>query len=492
MKFARSCRRCLRGIRALLKTRAKRQPLLKLGVVRVLEIDYPSPMQAYSVARGCLGLALALIPAMTWANDTAISSDPGRVRLLKNRSVSMLSEHITLRYEGRCVNKRQMEGKWLIHASYRFQNLTKQPQRVRLGFPESLCDPQFGDCAGDDPSFQDMITRVRGKVTPHKIVELKATEKRNLGRIWAYWVNLKAGETVEVLHTFSVVGSIDVAGARGVSYLVDTGKNWAKPIGLAQFRFLIPAQAHEIRLRPNQENGKNGREKRSVKYILHQGKPMIELVYDAKNWTPKESHVSINFESPCYANDRIFPPTWNPKTRAKKLGRPARFCLWEDLKLAYTDKKEAVERLSVSSSHLDTCIKAVRAMRGGAFSDKYDHSYFYANVPASKQAPAPTFRPNASFSPAFLGPRDNEAIERLERAKLLATKTASKAMSAPPSPKPQLRHTAPPAKAPAKAARKSWCMLHKRSPSNLSTLVVLILPVWLRKTTRSVRKRRAY
>lgn len=411
-------------------------------------------MQVNRAISVILFVTSVLTGSSTLANDTAISSDPGRVRILKHRSVTMESELIEMRFEGPCLTalEDQDQGMWYVEARYVFRNLSAKSQNVRLGFPEFMCNPEFLGCAGQDPKFQAFETLVRGAPVKTSLQALSNKSELSLSRIWAYSVAFKPKERLEILHRFKVVGWIQIGGGRGMSYLVETGKNWSKPIGLATFRFLVPAYVGEFTRLPDEpwpDKSVSGLNYKSSRYVTHEGRLYLELEYAKKNWVPGTSNVDIGFESGCAgAGIGIETPRWDPKKRAHDLGAPERYCDWNDLKLAYDPRPSSEDTLLASSSDLSVCIQALYALRGKPFKDPYLEAYFYQDNKTPKQPPYPLFNLNPAYTSALVHPKDQAAIALFE-------KVISKKKN-PPAQSLEAKHE-PPVKAPAKPASSPGC-----------------------------------
>lgn len=425
---------------------------------------------------------MAIAPRPSRANDTAISSDPGRVQVLKHRSISMASETIQMRFDGPCLTTHEDEklGMWHVEARYVFRNLSRRTQKVRLGFPESMCDPSFIGCAGQDPRFQQFETLVRNTPVETSVEQADSSDKWTFERIWAYHVIFKPKERVEILHRFKVVGWIQNGGGRGLSYLVKTGKNWKNPIGLATFRFLIPAYVGTFTRLPDQpwpDKTVSGLQYRSSRYVTHENRLYLELEYTKKDWTPGTPHVDIGFETGCAGTGyTLNAPQWDPKARARSLGSPERYCNWNDLELAYDRRPSAQDSLLESSSDLDVCIQALYALRGKTFEDPYLQSYFYQGIKTPKTPPYPLFTPHPHYTPALVHSRDKAAIALFEKVKENKIKRAQ--IKAVEAPKPRPSQAAPP-----RGCR--GCALDDASPRSLQWIALGFLALTLARNKHS-------
>lgn len=447
-------------------------------------------MRSYPPICALLLIATAFAPSNTYANDTAVSSDPGRVRILKHRSISMESETIQMRFDGPCLVNYEDEqrGMWHVEARYLFRNLSRRSQKVRLGFPESMCDPSISGCAGQDPRFQNFKTFVRDAPIETSVEQASPSSEWQLDRIWAYPVTFKPKERVEIVHRFQVVGWIQNGGGRGLSYLVKTGKNWKKPIGQATFRFLIPAYVGVFTRLPDQpwpDKTVSGLKYQSSRYLALEDQLYLELEYAQKNWTPGTTNVDIGFETGCAGvGYGLHTPQWDPRERARSLGFPKRYCDWKDLEAAYDPRTSTLDTLQASSSDDDVCIQAMYALRGKNFKDPYLQSYFYQGVKTPKAPPYPFFTPNPHYSPQLVQAKDKVAIALFEKVK--ETKAKKAAAKTPKPTKPQAPKPASRAKAP---RRLLGCAQPGHSPSSPKSpaLGLAALTLLLRRTQSSRR-----
>ena len=194
-----------------------------------------SAVFAVLVAGLFAGLFVGVVASSAWANDTAIGGNGASFGPVHETRAAMRSEHIRIRLEGDDFH---------VHATYRLANLTDEPLELQIGFPESVCDPEWSDCMpGAREAFREMRTTVRGDAVP-PVVEPTGEDSPWAGDypfLWTFSVTFAPREEVEVIHQYRVVASVDSMGFRYLDYVVRTGANWGAPIGTAVFELELPA-----------------------------------------------------------------------------------------------------------------------------------------------------------------------------------------------------------------------------------------------------------
>lgn len=211
------------------------------------------------------------------ANDSAMGGAGYDLVPERSTSVRMVSEEIQIDEVG--------EGsRWRVHARYVFRNASDEPVELTMGFPERRCDPDAdGDCNGDG-RFEQMQTFVRGVQVGERIGEVGARTpwRVELGRVFLFEVRFAARETVEIVHSYRVVGDVSVMGY-GLSYVTRTGANWNGPIGFARFTVRLRS-APPVYVVPREYD---------LVMARHLDRTAsgfgFELVYEQRDWVPRRN-----------------------------------------------------------------------------------------------------------------------------------------------------------------------------------------------------------
>jgi hypothetical protein len=221
---------------------------------------------------------LVLAPALAQANDASFYGDGATVFAVKETRVAMEREAITIRFDREATSHTVQ---WVATCVFTFRNLTDQSVEVQMGFPDWMG-------AGDDGgqwAIRDFQVNVRGKRVRavHKAVEEGAGQmseqmpnqvKLEYEAAYTWKVRFEPGETVTVENTYRFggfssngpfsacvwnekperLGSVFWRKARKpkggwdfedgvckvVSYVVTTGRTWARPIGVADIAIELP------------------------------------------------------------------------------------------------------------------------------------------------------------------------------------------------------------------------------------------------------------
>ena len=247
------------------------------------------------------------------ANDSAFGGSGSDLIPLAETTIRMAAEEITfvaaspLTFEGAW-------GEWDVVAKYRFENPSKQPVRLTMGFPETRCggDEWEGDGSPRCGEFRGLRTEVRG--TP---VEMRAGKvgkppwSKRLGTVYLFDVSFKPGEAVEVVHRYRY-DRTPGAGYESLTYVTATGALWNGPIGSARFRLIdletppvaiqYPPSFHlaESVERPTPAGGRT------------------DLLFEMKDWRPTGDFTLVllnhswpsRFDCPPLENLEPDDPTW--------------------------------------------------------------------------------------------------------------------------------------------------------------------------------------
>ena len=221
-----------------------------------------------------LAVMATLVPAPAQANDASFYGDGATVFAVKDSRVAMERESITIRYD-RAAKSHMVQ--WVATCVFTFRNLTDEPVEVQMGFPDWMG-------AGDDGAhwaIQDFRVKVRDKRVRavHKAVAEGAGEVPNQVKLeydaaYTWKVRFAPGETVVVENTYRFGGfssngpfsgcvwnekperlssvfwrkarkprggwDFEDGVCKVVSYIVTTGRTWARPIGVADIAIELP------------------------------------------------------------------------------------------------------------------------------------------------------------------------------------------------------------------------------------------------------------
>jgi hypothetical protein len=232
---------------------------------------------------GFLGVALvalsavpSLWPARAWANDASFYGDGATVFAIKDDRVAMERESITIRFDR---DARSHTVQWVATCVFTFRNLTGEAIEVQMGFPDWK---EHGDDA-DGWAIRDFQVKVKGQAVraTHKDIDEDTDEAAAPGRVkldyqgaYTWKVRFEPGETVVVENTYRFGGfssngpfsacvwnekparlasvfwrkarkpkggwDFEDGVCKVVSYIVTTGRTWARPIGVADIAIELP------------------------------------------------------------------------------------------------------------------------------------------------------------------------------------------------------------------------------------------------------------
>jgi hypothetical protein len=215
-----------------------------------------------------------LAPALARANDASFYGDGATVFAVQETRVAMEREAITIRYDREA---RSHTVQWVATCVFTFRNLTDEQVEVQMGFPDWK---GTGDDGGQW-AIRDFEVTVRGKRVRavHKAVEEGAGEtpgqvKLEYEAAYTWKVRFEPGETVVVENTYRFGGfssngpfsacvwnekparlssvfwrkarkpengwDFEDGVCKVVSYIVTTGRTWARPIGVADIAIELP------------------------------------------------------------------------------------------------------------------------------------------------------------------------------------------------------------------------------------------------------------
>lgn len=220
-----------------------------------------------------LSLALAsLRPAL--ANDGSFGGSGASLAPLASTPIRMVREDIAMELTGRPLA-------WSVTALYQFENPTDREVVVQMGYPETRCDPEEGDCSGQGGQFRGLSTRVRGRRVQHRVgrVSAESSWAMELDRVHLFDVTFAPRERVRVEHRYTYDRSFTAVLGENVHYLTRTGSLWNGPIGEARFTVRTPDPPWLVehpRVFPLV----------SWDRAVRKGRGVTELVFEARNLRP--------------------------------------------------------------------------------------------------------------------------------------------------------------------------------------------------------------
>jgi hypothetical protein len=241
-----------------------------------------------------LALAALSVPVPAAANDSTFGGRGSDLTPLTETRVRMVSERIELvmsedsnpgpgveHYPWRALA-------WRVRATYRFHNQSDEEVALQIGFPETPCTEEMGDCNGMTGEFRRMRTTVRGEPVEHRIGRVagrvllpraESWERGQLGRVFLYDVTFQPDEELEVVHRYVHDRSPNVMG-ESLTYLTRTGANWSGPIGEARFVVRVPYVPREVLAHPDYPGERF--------LVRRDGRPVgIELRFRVTDFVPR-------------------------------------------------------------------------------------------------------------------------------------------------------------------------------------------------------------
>ncbi len=342
------------------------------------------------------GLAALLVvafglPTVARANDSTFGGSGSDLIPLTETTIRMAEEEITfvaaspLTYEGAW-------GEWDVVAKYRFENPSKKPVRLTMGFPETRCGGE--DWEGDGTprcgEFRGLRTEVRGmQVAMREGKVSKPPWSKRLGKVYLFDVAFEPSETIEIVHRYRY-DRTPGAGYESLTYVTATGALWNGPIGRARFR-LIDLEMPPIVI----QYPPSFRLAESIERPTAAG-GRTDLLFEMKDWRPTGDFTLIllnhswpsRFDCPPLENLEADDPTW---------------------------KALDLEALRI-------CRNLPFAVHGKPFEDRKLAEQFYRPEGVSDfdpEAKGVGFRPNARYADALLTPDEWAYVERVRREEAL-------------------------------------------------------------------------
>ena len=426
----------------------------------------PCPHGALSLILGAAAWLLA--PAPSHANDAAMGGRGASVFPLKETRVRMAAEDIVMTRVPDRKTYQDADGKthaydawrWQVEATYTFENPTRADIPLQLGFPETHCDTTHHECT-DDGRFKQLRTWVRGHEVRHTVSEAKQVRPDipAYDRVYLYDVTFKAQETLTIRHTYTYEGGASVEGVM-IDYVTQTGSLWSGPIGLARFTVRVPFTPAYLGFKAHQTL-------KSAGPALHQGRGVYEIIFEMKDWTPKEDFalMTIGLQSghpgywPLDQECPTIPEALSGWREQQRQGP-------EDVRMGLrktlpTEREWAQAFWAPYAQNLRVCRNAPYAFWGYTFKDKALEAKLYPKKDAMKIRPsslpfmvqlepeddaqrAPwrvithTLKPHASFDPALLSA---EEIFYVKSAKLAQDALAQEKPQTKNSPKNSTKST---------------------------------------------------
>lgn len=215
---------------------------------------------------------LASLPAS--ANDGSFGGSGASLAPLASTPIRMAREDIAMELTGRPLA-------WSVTALYWFENPTDREVSVQMGYPETRCDPEEGDCSGQGGQFRGLSTRVRGRRVRHRVGRVSAESPwaMELDRVHLFDVTFAPRERVRVEHRYTYDRSFTAVLGENVHYLTRTGALWSGPIGEARFTVRTPDPPWRVdhpRVFPLV----------SWDRVVQNGRGLTELVFEVRDLRP--------------------------------------------------------------------------------------------------------------------------------------------------------------------------------------------------------------
>ncbi len=191
----------------------------------------------------CLLLAMAAWsaawPGVAVADDTSAGRDVDGVYPIDSPDVEMASENVTIelfRPEG----ETSLPGLYSrARCEFSFRSRSPTPQDVLMAFPAEVApdenQPEIGDMRVRD--FKAFVKGPDGEaelpVALEPTSEKMTSDQGRFSTWYTFTVHFEPGETKTVVNTYWVKNTISSNGEAWVSYVLETGRNWAGPIGEA-------------------------------------------------------------------------------------------------------------------------------------------------------------------------------------------------------------------------------------------------------------------
>lgn len=342
---------------------------------------------------------LASWPTQARANDGVFGGSGAALAPLASTPIRMVREDITMELAGRPLA-------WNVTAIYEFENPTAAPVVVQMGYPETRCDANEGDCSGQGGRFRGLDTRVRGRRVQHRIgrVSEDSAWAAALDRVYLFNVTFAPHEHVRVEHHYTYDRSFTAVLGENVFYLTRTGALWNGPIGEARFTIRTPnppwvvEHPRAFRL-ASWDRGVVGR------------RAVTTLVFEARDWRPAEDFgVLLGDSAQLEAGTAVGDGSVDLSDCAVGFRGPGR---------SREDRRYAAETLrDASSDQLVGCMNVALALSGAAIPDARWRRALY-DGPARVSGMGDDWiveplRPTTSFTPAQMPAAHAAFVRRIE------------------------------------------------------------------------------
>jgi hypothetical protein len=220
-----------------------------------------------------VAVLLFAAPSVARANDGAFGGSGASLAPLASTPIRMVREDIVMELRGRPLA-------WDVTAHYEFENPTDEAVTVQMGYPETRCDAEEGDCVGHGGRFRGLRTRVRGRVVRERIGRVSESSPwaQELDRVHLFDVSFAPRERVTVDHHYVYDRSFTAVMGENVYYLTRTGALWNGPIGEARFTVRTPEPLYSV------EHPGVFRLVQWDRRVMN-GRGMSELVFEARSFT---------------------------------------------------------------------------------------------------------------------------------------------------------------------------------------------------------------
>ncbi len=298
-------------------------------------------------------------------------------------------------------------GEWRVSTVSRFENLTGEPVRLQIGFPEPAC-PDEQDCHVD--GLRDLETRVRGESVPTRLgrVAGNAAPAQGVAGVHLFEVGFAAHETVEIRHVYRYGLSEQINGGESAHYLTRIGAGWAGPIAEARFRVRLPFRPWGLWL------GDWGPHLTGLSETLVQGNPEVELVFERADWEPA-SDLDL------YLGPGR--PTLDGPALIEDCPAPGELfeSAIDEQSLQAGQVRAATQHLS--RAQLRICRNAVFAHHGRTFKDAALERFFYGDDgikrhgnPRTRGGSHAVFARNPEFAPQMLSAEETAYVKAIAMA----------------------------------------------------------------------------
>lgn len=352
--------------------------------------------------RVALGVAVALValwPVRARANDGVFGGSGASLAPLASTPVRMVREDIVMELAGRPLA-------WRVTAVYEFENPTGAPVVVQMGYPETRCDADEGDCSGQGGRFRGLDTRVRGRRVRHRVgrVAEDSAWAMELDRVYLFDVTFAPHERVRVEHRYTYDRSFTAVLGENVFYLTRTGALWSGPIGEARFTVRTPnppVAVEHPRTFPlvSWDRGVLG------------GRGVTTLVFAVRNWRPAEDFGVLLGDSARVevGGEAIGDGSADVSTCGGGLRGPGRTA---------RERRLAAETLAEASpDELTACKNLALALSGAPLDARWSRAFYGGPARASGMGEGwvvEALRAATSFTPAQMPAPHAAFVHRLE------------------------------------------------------------------------------